>query len=141
QTPTSLAWDGSTNLYVSDGYNRRVVVYSPGVQNVPLDGIRNSASQEIYAIGTVTIAGSVQAKDTVTVTIGCNNVAATATATGICSSVSTGVKYTYTVVATDTLETIVQGLVNQINKAPGDPNVIATADISNLQVVLTARQP
>ncbi len=141
QTPTSLAWDGSTNLYVSDGYNRRVVIYSPGVQNVPLDGIRNSASQQIYALGTVTVAGSVQAKDTITITIGCNNVAATATATGICSSVSaTGVAYIYTVVATDTLETIVQGLVKVINKAP-DPNVIATADISNLQVVLTARQP
>jgi uncharacterized protein (TIGR03437 family) len=140
QTPTSLAWDGSTNLYVSDGYNRRVVVYSPGVQNVPLDGIRNAASQQIYAIGSVSVAGSVQAKDTVTITIGCNNVPATATATGICSSVSTGVKYTYTVVASDTLESIVQGIVNVINKAP-DPNVVATADISDLQVVLTARQP
>ncbi|HVW87666.1 MAG TPA: hypothetical protein VHB50_23425, partial [Bryobacteraceae bacterium] len=65
QTPTALAWDG-TNLYVSDGYNRRIVVHSMGVPNVPLNGIRNAASLEIYALGSVTIAGSVQAKDTVT---------------------------------------------------------------------------
>jgi uncharacterized protein (TIGR03437 family) len=120
QTPTSLAWDG-TNLYVSDGYNRRVVVHSMGVPNIPLNGIRNAASLEIYALGNVSISGAVQAKDTVTITIN-------------------GTAYTYTVVAADTLETIVQGLVNVINKAP-DPNVIASADISNLEVVLTARLP
>ena len=120
QTPTGLAWDGA-NLYVSDGYNRRVVVHSMGVPNILLDGIRNSASLEIYALGNVTISGAVQAKDTVTVTIN-------------------GTSYTYTVVSTDTLETIVQGIVNVINKAP-DPNVIASADISNLEVVLTARSP
>ena len=40
--------------------------------------------------------------------------------------------------STDTLATVVQGLVNVINKAP-DPNVIATANISNLEVDLTAR--
>jgi uncharacterized protein (TIGR03437 family) len=120
QTPTCLAWDG-TNLYVSDGYNRRIVVHSMGVPNIPLDGIRNSASLEIYALGNVTISGAVQAKDTVTVIIN-------------------GTSYTYTVVSTDTLETIVQGIVNVINKAP-DPNVIATADISDLEVVLTARAP
>jgi uncharacterized protein (TIGR03437 family) len=120
QTPTSLAWDG-TNLYVSDGYNRRVVIYSQGVPNIPLDGIRNSASLEIYALGNVTVAGSITAKDTVTITI-------------------MGTNYTYTVVTNDTLETIVQGLVKEINKAP-DPNVIATANISNLEVDLTARVP
>ena len=120
QTPTSLAWDG-TNLYVSDGYNRRIVVHSMGTPNVPLNGVRNAASLQIYALGNVTISGSIQAKDTVTITID-------------------GKDYTYTVVAADTLQTVVQNLVNTINKAP-DPNVIATADISNLQVVLTARMP
>jgi uncharacterized protein (TIGR03437 family) len=120
QTPTSLAWDG-TNLYVSDGYNRRVVVYSQGVANIPLSGIRNSASLEIYALGSVTVAGSITAKDTLTITIN-------------------GTAYTYTVVAADTLTTIVQNLVKIINKAP-DPNVIATANLSNLEVTLTARTP
>ncbi len=120
QTPTSIAWDGN-NLYVSDGYNRRVVVFSPAFQNIPLDGIRNAASQQIYAIGTVTVAGSATTKDTLTITIN-------------------GTGYTYTVKDKDTLELIVQGLVNLINKAP-DPNVVATANLSALQVVLTAKTP
>jgi uncharacterized protein (TIGR03437 family) len=140
QTPTALAWDGSTNLYVSDGFNRRVVVYSPAFDNIPLDGVRNSASITIHALGNVTIGGTVTAKDTISITIGCANAPPTPTASGICSSVNTGVNYVYTVLSTDTLATIVQGLVNVINKAP-DPNVIASADISDLEVVLTSRQP
>ena len=35
QTPVSLAFDG-LNLYVSDTYNRRVVVYTPEPLNIPL---------------------------------------------------------------------------------------------------------
>jgi len=120
QTPTSLAWDG-TNLYVSDGYNRRVVAYSQALPDIPLNGIRNSASLEIYALGNVTFAGTITAKDTITITIN-------------------GTAYTYTVVTTDTLQTIIQGIVKVINKAP-DPNVIATANLSNLEVDLTARMP
>jgi uncharacterized protein (TIGR03437 family) len=120
QTPTSLAWDG-TNLFVSDGYNRRVEVFSPAIQNIPLDGIRNAASQQIYALGTVTVAGSATAKDTITITIN-------------------AVDYTYTVKDKDTLELIVQGLVNTINKAP-DPNVVASVNLSALAVVLTAKTP
>jgi uncharacterized protein (TIGR03437 family) len=120
QTPTSLAWDG-TNLYVSDGYNRRVEVFSPAIQNIPLDGIRNAASQQIYALGTVTVSGSATAKDTITITIN-------------------GTAYLYTVKDKDTLELIVQGLVNTINKAP-DPNVVATVNLSALAAVLTAKTP
>jgi uncharacterized protein (TIGR03437 family) len=121
QTPTALAWDGVSNLYVSDGFNRRVVIYSPAVQNIPLDGIRNAASLQIYALGSVTVAGTIQAKDTVTITVN-------------------STPYVYTVVAADTLETVVQGLVNLINKAP-DKNVIASDNLSALAVVLTARTP
>ena len=72
-------------------------------------------------MGSVAIAGQVQAKDTLTITIN-------------------GTAYTYTVVAADTLQTIVDNMVKQINKAP-DPNVIATPNDSGLQVVLTARTP
>ncbi len=120
QTPTSLAWDG-TNLFVSDGYNRRVEVFSPAIQNIPLDGIRNAASQQIYALGSVTISGSATAKDTITITINTTD-------------------YTYTVKDKDTLDLIVQGLVNTINKGP-DPNVVATVNLSAEAVVLTAKKP
>ncbi len=120
QTPTSIAWDAANqNLYVSDTYNRRVVVYSPGVLNIPLSGVRNAASLKIYAFGTVLFAGSIAAKDTVTITID-------------------GTGYTYTVLATDTLASVAQGVANLINKAP-DPNVVATVDVTTNTLILTAR--
>ena len=120
QTPNALAWDGS-NLYVSDTYNNRVVVYTAEPMNIPLGAIFNAASMEIFAIGSVSLGGTITAKDTITITID--------TAT-----------YTYTVLATDTLATVAQGLVNLINKAP-DPNVTASADLTTDVVVLTARTP
>ena len=122
QTPTSLAFDG-LNLYVSDTYNRRVVIFTPGVANIPLggQGVINAASLNIYAIGSVILSGGINAKDTITITIN-------------------GTGYTYTVVATDTLETITEGLVKVINKAP-DPNVIATPNDTTDTVILTARTP
>jgi uncharacterized protein (TIGR03437 family) len=122
QTPASMAFDG-LNLYVSDTYNRRVVVYTPGVLNIPLggQGIVNAASLNIYAIGSVIIGGAINAKDYITITIN-------------------GTPYTYTVVSTDTLETITDNLVKLIDKGP-DPNVIATADDTTDTVVITARTP
>ena len=52
-TPTGLAWDG-TNLYVTDPANRRVLVFTPGELLVPINGIRNAASREIFALGSLT---------------------------------------------------------------------------------------
>jgi uncharacterized protein (TIGR03437 family) len=120
QTPASLAWDG-TNLYVSDTFNRRVVVYSMGVPNIPLDGIRNAASINIYAIGTIDIAGTIAAKNTATVTIN-------------------SATYTYTVTDSDTLLSIMQELAKKIDSAP-DPNVSANVNTSTGEIVLTALAP
>lgn len=120
QTPTALAWDG-TNLYVSDTFNRRVVVFSPGNPVIPLSGVRNAASLQIYAIGTVSIAGTITENDTIKVTINTTD-------------------YTYTVLKTDALTDIVKGIVKLINANQGDPNVLATPDLVNLQVDLTARK-
>jgi uncharacterized protein (TIGR03437 family) len=120
QTPTSLAWDAANqNLYVSDTYNRRVLVFTPGPLNVPLGAVRNAASLNISAIGSVLISGTIAAKDTVTITIN-------------------GTDYTYTIVAADTTATIAQALAALINKGP-DSNVIAAADVDTSTVVLTAR--
>ena len=121
QTPFALAFDG-LNLYVGDSYNRRIVVYSPGLLTIPLGAARNAASLNIYAIGSVAISGGIAAKDTVTITIN-------------------GTAYTYTIVAADTLGSITDNLVKAINKAPGDPNVIASANDTTDTVVLTARAP
>lgn len=120
QTPASLAFDG-LNLYVSDTYNRRVVVFTPGLLNIPLggQGVVNAASLTIHALTSVAISGSINAKDTVTITI-------------------QGTAYTYTILSTDTLETVTNALVKLIDTAP-DPNVIASADDNTDNVVLTAR--
>jgi uncharacterized protein (TIGR03437 family) len=120
-TPTSLAWDGS-NLYVADPSNRRIVVYTPGVPNVALDGIRNSASLETFATGEVDISGTIEAGDQVIVTIN-------------------GTNYTYTILSTDTTSTILTALVNLINAGSGDPNVYASVPPTLQQLLLTARVP
>ena len=53
-TPTSLAWDG-TNLYVADPSNRRVMVFTEGEPLIPINGIRNAASREVFALGSISI--------------------------------------------------------------------------------------
>jgi len=124
RTPLSLAWDG-TNLYAADPYDRRVLVFTLGAPNVPINGITNSASQNVYAVGAVVLAGTITANDTVTVTIN-------------------GTDYKYTVVSADTLTSIVQNLTDLINgKSSGtpDPNVLATVNAGFNQIVLTSRVP
>jgi uncharacterized protein (TIGR03437 family) len=128
-TPTSLAWDG-TNLYVADAFNRRILAYTPAANTLPLTSVRNAASLENFAIGTVTIGGTITAKDTVAITISLTDVNG--------NNVNTAT-YTYTVQTNDTLDDIVNGLVALINKSPGDPNVTASADTPNEQIILTAK--
>jgi uncharacterized protein (TIGR03437 family) len=144
RTPYGLAWDG-TNLYVSDPFDVRVLVFTPASPNIPVNGITNGASVNTYAVGTVNVTGTITAGDTITITVTSPNAA-----TGTCPSTSGGfICYTYTVLSTDTLASIVEALANEINgTAKGyttpDPNVIASANIvsGTLFVVnLIARQP
>jgi len=147
RTPMSLAWDG-TNLYVSDAYNRRITVYSIGANTVPYQGVVNAASLAIYANGNVTISGTIQAGDVVTINVGgtaSTDSAGNATTTG-------GANYTYTVKSTDSLtdtingavvNDVVAGLVAAIsgsNNGAGDPNVLVTTDMANNELILTARK-
>jgi uncharacterized protein (TIGR03437 family) len=120
RTPMSMAWDG-TNLYVSDAYNRRITVYSMGETTLPYTAVRNSASQEIYAVGQVTLSGTIKDKDTLTLTIA-------------------GKDYKLTIGKNDTLTTLLQALMNLINAGDGDPNVLATINQPIDALILTARQ-
>jgi uncharacterized protein (TIGR03437 family) len=137
RTPMSLAWDG-TNLYVSDSYNRRITVYSVGENTVPYAGVRNAASLDITARGRVTITGAIQAGDAIDINIGgtqSTDSAGKVTTTG-------GVDYKYTIVATDTINSIVTALaalINAANSNVGDPNVYATPDLATGDVLLTSR--
>jgi len=139
RTPYGLAWDG-TNLYVSDPFDVRVMVFTPGTPNIAVNGITNAASLNTYAVGTVSLTGTITTSDTVTIEVSAPNVTP-----GTCppASGSGYVCYTYTVKSTDTLASIVIALANQINAAP-DPNVIASANVvagSLFVVNLIARQP
>ena len=119
-TPMALAWDG-TNLYVTDPTSRRILVFTPANNNIPTNGIRNSASLEIFAFGTFTLSlTAIKADDQITLTINKTN-------------------YVYKEVATDSVDTIVQALTNLINAGAGDPDVIATAQLGTGIIGLKAR--
>ncbi len=124
ETPLSLAWDG-TNLFASDSYNDRIMVYSIGTNNVQYQAVRNSASFDIVAHGKITIGGTIQAGDVATITIN-------------------GANYTYTVVSTDTLASIVTSitaLINGANNGAGEASLVAVADTTNMVVDLNAKTP
>jgi uncharacterized protein (TIGR03437 family) len=135
-TPYGLAWDG-TNLYVADPYDVRVLVFTPASPNIPVTGFTNGASLSTFAVGTVSLTGTITAGDTITIDVSSPGVYAT-------TCPSTGLEcYTYTIKSTDTLASIAIALANLINAGP-DPNVIASANVvagSLFVVNLVARVP
>ena len=123
-SPTSLAFDG-TNLYVSDPFNLRVLVFTPGDTSLPDNSVVNWASEIIRQEGVITMTGTPTANDTVTVTIDTPT-------------------YTYTEKKNDTLDDVAQGVVNAINSSnsgSGDPNVTAIfAGAGTASVYLSSKQ-
>jgi hypothetical protein len=123
RTPSALAWDG-TNLYVSDPFNRRVMVFTLADQELPKTGVRNAASREIFAVGNITFTADPKENDEVTVKIGTGD---------------TAKEYKYKAGANQTIANVIQGLVEAINAGAGDPLVFATPNVVFNQVLLTAR--
>ena len=117
RTPSSLAWDG-TNLYVSEPFSRRILVFTPGV-NTSADVVRNAASMEVFAVGTVAFTGTVKAGDVVTIQINSDKT------------------HKYTAKQDDTLALVATGLANAIN-ADKDPWMIARVDVALNSIILTA---
>lgn len=124
RTPMSLAWDGN-NLFVADPYNRRVMVFSPHDQPLPNTGVRNSASLDVFATGTIAISGTIRENDEITIKIG--------------NGAGTTNEYKYKIGKDDTVVRLLSRLVALINEKP-DPNVTAgiIPDLSTL--LLTSRQ-
>ena len=129
KTPTGLAWDG-TNLYVATPYDRRVLVFTPGIGTIePNNGVNNAASQKVYALGVMQFGGTIQANDKIEIV------------TGIGSDTTTQKTYDYTVVATDTLTTVISAIVKLINAGP-DPYVLVRPGASGQNGMLViARKP
>src|ERR1700683_1038920 len=73
-TPTTLAFDGK-NLYVADPYNLRITVYTVAPNILPYQAVVNQFNTNIYATGTITVGGTINNGDVITVTIGNNNAA------------------------------------------------------------------
>lgn len=121
RTPMSLAWDGE-NLYVSDTFNRRVVVYTPGDQPLPISSFRNAASQDVFAVGVLQFTSQPKENDEVTLKIGDK-------------------EYKYKATANQTVTDVVRGLTEAINAGAGDPLAFATPNIGASQIILTARNP
>jgi hypothetical protein len=119
RTPMSLAWDG-TNLYVSDPFNRRVLVFTVGSPALPYTAVRNAASLDVYAVGSITLAGTIKENDEITLTIKDKD-------------------YKYKIVKDDTFRNIIDTLVSAINAGDGDPSVLATPSYALNAVLLTAR--
>lgn len=119
RTPMALAWDG-TNLYVTDPFNRRVMVFSMGEPAIPLTGVRNAASLDVAAVGSITFSGSVEEKDEVTIKIQDR-------------------EYKYKVLADDSAVDVINALVGLINAGTGDPEVLATPNAEIAAIILTSR--
>lgn len=122
RTPLSLAFDGR-NLYASDPYNRRVMVFTMAERRVPNTGVRNSASREVFAVASVSFAGEVKEDDEVEVKIRDRS-------------------YKYKAAEGDTFDTLIDALVNSINGAnngAGDEDVLAIPNKSLFTIIFTAR--
>ena len=128
RTPLSLAWDG-LNLYVSDPFNRRVMVFTLGERKIPNTGVRNSASREVFAVGAVTFSGEVKENQEVTLKILNHDE----------NGNEISKEYKYKAKKDERFIHIVTNLVNAINAGAGDPRVFATPNPSRNLIVLTAR--
>ncbi|WP_321475221.1 hypothetical protein [uncultured Paludibaculum sp.] len=131
RTPTSLAWDGQ-NLYVSDTFNRRVVLYTPGDFALPITAVRNAPSPDNYAKGRIVLGGTMEADYEISVKIGDSRVKNSDGTT------ADPTEYKYKTVKDDTFDTVVDQLVAIINES--DPYVVAAPNHSSQAVVITARQ-
>jgi len=131
KTPTGLAYDG-LNLYVSDTYNRRVLVYTPGDFNLPVTAVRNAPSPSTYARGSVVFSGTVEKEIELTIKIGNENVK---DADG--NVITKDYKITTTV--DDNFQTVIDRFVQLINDSQ-DPYVIATPNYLYNAIVFIARE-
>ncbi|MBL8174324.1 MAG: hypothetical protein JNK48_06635 [Bryobacterales bacterium] len=129
--PMSLAWDGE-NLYVSDPFRRRILVFTPGEVNVPYTGVRNLFSKDVFAIGTITLGGTLKENDELTLKIGDPDA----------TDAKKQREYKYKVVKDDSFTNIVNAfvtLINSSNNNAGDPQVLATPNLLFGTIVLTSR--
>jgi len=129
RTPTSLAWDG-TNLYIADPYNHRVLVYTAAARLIRDTGVRNAASREIFAVGSVNFGGIATEAEKITLRINYDD------------KDKENTSYEYTFPKDGTIPGAILALANDINtRNGGNKNVLATPVLRNqfFVLLLTAR--
>lgn len=129
RTPVSLAWDGE-NLYVADAYNRRVVLYTPGEFSLPLTAVRNAASPEVYARGSIVFSGELTKDDELTIKIGNDKVKDEE------GKVVDPAEYKYKVKEGDDFNDVIDAFIALL---ANDPYVIATPNKDFQAILFTAR--
>jgi uncharacterized protein (TIGR03437 family) len=73
RAPTALAHDG-TNLYVADPFSRRILVFSPGEDEISRGGLRNGASFTVHSLGSVTLSDDPSVGQKITLTVSDANI-------------------------------------------------------------------
>ncbi|MFN7918850.1 MAG: hypothetical protein U0Q16_02065 [Bryobacteraceae bacterium] len=124
RTPQGLAWDGR-NLYVADPFNRRVMVFTIGERKIPNTGVRNAASREVFAVGSLTLSGEVKENQVLKLKV---------TLTDVSDK-----EYTYKAKKDDKFEQMLSGLVAAVNAGAGDPLLLAVPNFVRNSIILTAR--
>jgi hypothetical protein len=118
RTPVSLAWDG-VNLFVSDTFNRRIVVFSLHDQPLNYTAVRNLASRDVFASASITLGGTLTENNQITISVA-------------------GRDYVYKLIKDDTFANILQQLATRINSdAEGKVTVSIIPDLRAL--LLTSR--
>ena len=104
RAPGALALDGE-NLYVTDPFTRRVLVFTPAEDQIAQDGLVNSAAFQIPANGSVFLSGDLSDGQRTTVAVGPR-------------------QYQHVAVEGDSAQQAAESLLEQIN---ADPFSIVTA--------------
>ena len=120
RTPQSLAFDGR-NLYVTDPFNRRVMVFTMAERKIQNTGVRNAASKEIFAVGSISFSGQVKENQEPIIKVGTK-------------------EYKYKTVKDETFKSLIDAVVKLINAPPGDPLLLATPNYVRNSIILTARK-
>ena len=120
RTPQALAFDGR-NLYVTDPFNRRVMVFTMAERKIQNTGVRNAASKEIFAVGAITFSGQVKENQEPIIKIGEK-------------------EYKYKTKKDETFRSLIDAVVSLINAGAGDPLLLATPNYVRNSIIFTARQ-
>ena len=115
-----MAWDG-TNLYVTDPFNRRVLVFTIGEETFRIPAFAMPPAATSSRSGPSRSARDPKENDEVTIKI------------------ADAREYKYKAGKDENIAKVITALVEAINAGAGDPEVFASPNITFNQLILTAK--